>query len=308
MTVYVDIIWLLNWLFDCLLLYWTAIILKRRAPLWRLVAGGLVGSFIIALAFTSYSALTDNIYMKLLFSVFMVLTVFGFIRLKLFLKTLMTLYFVTFLSGGILLGLHYFFSFQVAEMSTSTQTGMNRFGDPMSWLFVALGFPLAWQFSKRMLDGMEMTKLNYDQIVTVTVEVADFKAEFQGLIDSGNQLYDPISRSPVMIASIVGQESHIPADMLELFENPDTMLQEGEMTNYTWAERIRVIPYKVVGQSHQLLTAIKPDSLRIQYDEKVYEVERGLVSFTLQQLSAENTYQCIVHPKMLTGIPVPNAS
>ncbi|WP_425454260.1 sigma-E processing peptidase SpoIIGA [Peribacillus asahii] len=308
LTVYVDIIWLLNWLFDCLLLYWTAIILKRRVPLWRLVAGGLIGSFIIALAFTSYSALTDNIYMKLLFSVFMVLTVFGFIRLKLFLKTLMTLYFVTFLSGGILLGLHYFFSFQVAEMATSTQMGMNRFGDPMSWLFVALGFPLAWQFSKRMLDGMEMTKLNYEQIVTVTVEVADFKAEFQGLIDSGNQLYDPISRSPVMIVSIVGQESHIPADMLELFENPDTMLQEGEMTNYTWAERIRVIPYKVVGQSHQLLTAIKPDSLRIQCNEKVYEVERGLVSFTLQQLSAENAYQCIVHPKMLTGIPVPSAS
>ena len=159
MTVYVDIIWLLNWLFDCLLLYWTAIILKQRVAFWRLLAGGLIGSMLILLAFTSYSAWVDNIFMKFLFSIFMVMTVFGFIRLKVFLKSLVTLYFMTFLSGGILLGLHYFFSFQVADMATSTQMGINRFGDPMSWFFVIVGFPLAWQFSKRTLDGMEMTKL-----------------------------------------------------------------------------------------------------------------------------------------------------
>ena len=66
-----------------------------------------------------------------------------------------------------------------------------------------------------------------------------------------------------MIVSIVGRESEIPADMLPLFENPDKLLQQGEITEYTWADRIRVIPYKVIGQNHQLLTAIKPDVLQI---------------------------------------------
>ncbi len=308
MTVYVDIIWLLNWLFDSLLLYWTSIILKQRVAFWRLLAGGLLGSMLILLAFTSYSAWVDNIFIKFLISIFMVMTVFGFIRLKVFLKSLMTLYFITFLSGGILLGLHYFFSFQVADMAISTQMGINRFGDPMSWFFVIVGFPLAWQYSKRTLDGMEMTKLHYDQLVRVRLEIGDFKAEFQGLIDSGNQLYDPISKSPVMIVSIVGKESEIPADMLPLFENPDKLLQQGEITEYTWADRIRVIPYKVIGQNHQLLTAIKPDVLQIQHNGKEYKVSRGLISFTMQQLSADDTYQCIVHPKMLTGVSVQSAS
>ncbi len=308
MTVYVDIIWLLNWLFDSLLLYWTSIILKQRVAFWRLLAGGLLGSMLILLAFTSYSAWVDNIFIKFLISIFMVMTVFGFIRLKVFLKSLMTLYFITFLSGGILLGLHYFFSFQVADMATSTQMGINRFGDPMSWFFVIVGFPLAWQYSKRTLDGMEMTKLHYDQLVRVRLEIGDFKAEFQGLIDSGNQLYDPISKSPVMIVSIVGRESEIPADMLPLFENPDKLLQQEEVMEYTWADRIRVIPYKVIGQNHQLLTAIKPDVLQIQHNGKEYKVSRGLISFTMQQLSADGTYQCIVHPKMLTGVSVQSAS
>ena len=308
LIVYVDIIWLLNWLFDCLLLYWTAILLKRRVSFWRLISGGLIGSFIIVLAFTPYSAWVDHISVKLLCSVFMIFTTFGFIRYKTFLKSLATLYFITFLSGGILLGLHYFFSFQVAKMTASTQMGINSYGDPMSWVFVIIGFPLAWQFSKRTLDGMEMTKLNYEQLVHVSITIGDFKGEFQGLIDSGNQLYDPISRSPVMIVSIFNQESIIPDDMLSLFKNPEKLLGQGELTDYSWAERIRVIPYKVIGQSHQLLTAIKPELLQIRQGEKEYQVNRGLVSFTVQQLSADHTYQCIVHPKMLTGIPVSNAS
>lgn len=308
MTVYVDIIWLLNWLFDCLLLYWTSIILKRRVPFWRILVGGLIGSIIILLAFTSYAAWVDDIYMKFLFSIFMVLTVFGFNRLKLFFKALGTLYFTTFLSGGILLGLHYFFSFQVANMATSTQQGMNRFGDPMSWFFVIVGFPLAWQYSKRTLNGMEMTKLHYEQLVTVRLQIGDFKAEYKGLIDSGNQLYDPISKSPVMIVSILGKETEIPIDMLNLIDNPNKFFEQDVLAENTWADRIRVIPYKVIGQNHQLLTAIKPDVLHIQHDDKVYHVTQALISFTLQQLSAENTYQCIVHPKMLTGIPISSAS
>lgn len=308
MTVYVDIIWLLNWLFDCLLLYWTSIILKRRVPFWRILVGGLIGSIIILLAFTSYAAWADDIYMKFLFSIFMVLTVFGFNRLKLFFKALGTLYFTTFLSGGILLGLHYFFSFQVANMAISTQQGMNRFGDPMSWFFVIVGFPLAWQYSKRTLNGMEMTKLHYEQLVTVRLQIGDFKAEYKGLIDSGNQLYDPISKSPVMIVSILGKETEIPIDMLNLIDNPNKFFEQDVLAENTWADRIRVIPYKVIGQNHQLLTAIKPDVLHIQHDDKVYHVTQALISFTLQQLSAENAYQCIVHPKMLTGIPISSAS
>ena len=179
----------------------------------------------------------------------------------------------------------------------------------MSWLFVVVGFPLAWQFSRSgTLNGMEMTKLDYEQLVTVTIQIGDFQAEYKGLIDSGNQLYDPISKSPVMIVSISGKEDDIPTDMLTLFENPDKLITQDELVDYSWADRIRVVPYKVIGQNHQLLTAIKPDSLHIQHDNKVYKVTHGIISFTLQQLSAENTYQCIVHPKMLTGVPVQSAS
>ena len=149
MTLYLDVIWLLNWLFDCLLLYWTAILLKRRVPFWRVIAGGFLGSLIIVLSFTSYHLLADRVLVKLLFSIFMILTVYGFGRFKVFVKNLAALYFVTFLSGGILLGLHYLFEYNVLSGQHTMYKGINQFGDPVSWIFVIIGFPLAWQFSKK---------------------------------------------------------------------------------------------------------------------------------------------------------------
>jgi stage II sporulation protein GA (sporulation sigma-E factor processing peptidase) len=95
--------------------------------------GGLIGSFIIVLAFTPFYAIADRVYMKILVSMVMVLATFGFNRLKLFVKSVATLYFVTFLSGGILLGLHYLFEFQIVSKDPGQYAGINRFGDHVSW-------------------------------------------------------------------------------------------------------------------------------------------------------------------------------
>lgn len=64
---------------------------------------------------------------------------------------------------------------------------------------------------------------------------------------------------------------------------------------------MRIIPYKVVGREHQLIIAVKPDEILIECEEEILLVEKGLVSFTIQELSSDGAFQCIVHPKMLTG-------
>ncbi|MFD0049223.1 sigma-E processing peptidase SpoIIGA [Actinomycetes bacterium NPDC127524] len=308
MALYLDVIWLLNWFFDCLLLYWSAVLLKKRPAPWRIGLGGLIGSLIIILAFTPFHLLADKVYMKLLFSVFMVLAVFGFNRFNVMLKALMTLYLVTFLSGGILLGLHYFFQSHILAMHPERYQGINRFGDPMSWMFVVFGFPIAWQFSKRAIGNIEMTQIAYEQMAEVSIKIKDFHCSLKGFIDSGNQLYDPISRAPVMIVSLTDLESRLPADMLELFRNPQAFLEHQAPISYSWEDRIKIIPAKVVGKDHQLLIAVKPDEIKIFQGDKTFQYKNGLVSFAFQELSSDGSYQCIIHPKMLTGVPIQNVS
>ncbi|MBY0120782.1 sigma-E processing peptidase SpoIIGA [Bacillus sp. S/N-304-OC-R1] len=301
MEVYLDIIWALNLLFDSLLLYLTAILLKRDIKLWRLFVGGLIGSSIILLSLTPLSTFSSHPFAKLLFSILMVLAVFGFKRFRYFIKGLMTFYLTTFLIGGTLIGVHYFIKFDFQLSSSVMLASVNGFGDPISWLFVLLGFPLAWHFSKRHMDSLEMTKIQYDSLIKVIVSINGEVFNFNGLIDSGNQLYDPITKMPVMFISIKDREAEFSEDIVKMARNPESIILGEASISPEWENKMRIVPCKVVGQDHQLIIAIKPDQIILEKDNVQTYADKGLVSFSMQQLSADDAFQCIVHPKMLTA-------
>lgn len=300
MTIYLDVIWALNFLFDSLLLYLTAIILKRDITYWRIFVGGFIGSIIILLSVTPLHAYSSHPFSKLFFSALMVLTVFGYKRLSYFISGLMTLYLTTFLIGGALIGAHYFIQFDI-ELSTNVLLGsVQGFGDPISWLFVILGFPIAWHLSKRGVEKIEMTKIQYDQLVGVKINILEVEMQFKGLIDSGNQLYDPISKMPVMFISLKNRLTDTPETICKIATDPESFILGDEVLSPELEHKMKIIPYKVVGQEHQLIIAIKPDVILIEKGDEWISVEKGLVSFTLQQLSSDDVFQCIIHPKMLT--------
>lgn len=301
MTIYLDVIWALNFLFDTLLLYLTAIILKRKVTYVRLFIGGFVGSIIILLSITPIHAYSGHPITKLFFSFLMLLAVFGYKRLRYFISGLATLYLITFLSGGALIGVHYFIQFDVHLASNVAIRSIQGFGDPISWLFIIVGFPLAWHFSKTTIEKIEVTKIQYEQLVHVSVRVGEFGMNFQGLIDSGNQLYDPISKMPVMFVSIKHM-TDIPEAISKLASDTERIISGEIEASPDLEHKMRIIPFKVVGQEHQLIVALKPDEIIIDNGEESWNVEKGLVSFTYQQLSSDDAFQCIVHPKMLTGV------
>ncbi|WP_445488399.1 sigma-E processing peptidase SpoIIGA [Niallia sp. 03133] len=301
MAIYLDVIWLLNLLFDSLLLYLTAIVLKRNARIWRIILGGFIGSLIILCAVTPLRDYTSHPVSKLLFSIVMILIAFGYKKFRYFISGLLTFYFATFLIGGTLIGVHYFIQFDFQLTYSVLNASVKGFGDPISWLFVLLGFPLAWHFSKKNVEGIEMTKIKYDQIVEVGFRLANQQFSLRGLVDSGNQVYDPITRVPVMFVSLNSLNSEIPKDLIVFTENADAVIYGEKSVSEEWESKMRIIPYKVVGKEHQLIIAIKPDDLFITIDHEIIAVEKGLISFTKQQLSSDDSFDCIVHPKMLTG-------
>ncbi|WP_312469212.1 sigma-E processing peptidase SpoIIGA [Neobacillus sp.] len=297
MIVYLDVIWALNLLFDSLLLYLTAIFLKRRIRLWRILAGGFIGSLIILLSFTPLNVYTSHPISKLICSIMMVFIAFGYKRLTFFIKALMTFYVSTFLIGGAIIGAHFFIQYDYVL----TINVLKGFGDPISWLFVFIGFPIAWHFSRKNVERMEMTKIQFEQIVNVRLNIEGESLIFKGLVDSGNQLYDPLSRLPVMFVSIKNDMETIPEPIRKLASDPEPLLMGSFVFPDEWQNRLRIVPCRVVGQEHQLIAAIKPDLILIEHNGTQYLCEKGLVSFTMQQLSVDDAFQCIVHPKMLTG-------
>ncbi|WP_246860835.1 sigma-E processing peptidase SpoIIGA [Bacillus sp. REN3] len=300
--IYLDVIWALNLLFDAFILYLTAVILKQHVKLIKVALGGFIGSMLIVLSVTPFHSAAGHPLGKFAFSILMVFVVFGYKRLRYFLKALMTFYTATFLLGGTLTGVHYFVQFDANLAAQMAVAEIGGFGDPVSWLFVLLGFPLAWHFSRRNVEQFEMTKIQYDSLAEVEIQFMGMTFNMQGLVDSGNQLYDPISKMPVMIISIAHLPVQLPEAIKSITANPEEVWSGEKSFPEDIESKMRIIPCKVVGQEHQLIIAFQPESIRIVSDGKIYLADKGLISFTAQELSAEGRFDCIIHPRLMAGM------
>jgi stage II sporulation protein GA (sporulation sigma-E factor processing peptidase) len=303
MTIYLDVIWFLNFSFDLFLLLLTAIALKRKIVKIRLLLAALLGSSIVLLMFTPLVFIVSHPIGKIIFSMMMVWIAFGFYRFSYYFQSLLTFYFVTFMIGGGMIGVHYLLQVEMSYLDGVLMTNTNGFGHPISWLFVLIGFPLLWIFSRNRLEGVVAKKIHFDQLVTVSIRVDTTEFTLTGLVDSGNQLFDPITRSPVMIIDTLKVQDYIPDQLVNQAIQDDVMESISERANesHPWEHRVRIIPYRVVGSEHQFLLGFKPDEVWIDTKGEKIKVQKTIVGLNRTNLSSEDEYECIVHPKMLQG-------
>ncbi|MBS4198874.1 sigma-E processing peptidase SpoIIGA [Bacillus sp. FJAT-49732] len=298
MVVYLDIIWILNLLIDSLLLWITSIFLKRSAHPIRIILGGVLGSLLILMAITPFSTFAAHPIVKLTVSIVMMLTVFGYKKFSSFISCLLTFYFATFLMGGILIGVHYFLTFNLDLKSTVVIQNLRGYGDPVSWLFLILVFPIAWHFSRRRVNALTITNIQYDVLINVTITINGIILHLKGLIDSGNQLYDPITKTPVMIVSIQSIRNMLPPEVITIADDTNQLYDTVSLLPKEWSSIMRLIPAKSLGKNNQLLCAFKPDKIDFNKENGSTSVNKALIVFTSQTLSKDESFQCIIHPYM----------
>ncbi|HET7657148.1 MAG TPA: sigma-E processing peptidase SpoIIGA [Bacillales bacterium] len=300
MTLYLDVIWLLNFFIDFLLLQLTAFVLKRTVTKRRLFVGALVASVFIFFLFTPFSSLMYHPLMKFAYSVVIVWIVFGFKRFYAFVQVLFMFYFVTFMVGGGMFALHYFMQGS-GTILNGIASHTTPYGDVFSWSFVMIGFPCMWFFSKQRIGHIKAKKVRYDQMVVVEIDVGDEKIKTKGFIDSGNHLHDPITKTPVMILQMDSFKDRFPKQLLEYAKDPTGLFSDEDSLPVEWQQRIRLIPYRGVGKRNDFLLAFKPDSVKLTQNQDVYVCHKVFVGLNEGRLSGEDEYKVIVHPKLLTG-------
>ena len=110
MKVYVDMVFLLNFYLDFLLLMTTSIVLKRNASLKRLILGTIIGSLSIFFLFFPINQILLFL-LKVLIAVGMVLMAFRYKDLKYTLNNLGYFYMISVILGGFLYYLNVEFSY-----------------------------------------------------------------------------------------------------------------------------------------------------------------------------------------------------
>lgn len=306
MTIYVDVIWGLNFLFDMMLLMLTQALIKEKIPRLRLILGALVASMIVPFTLFFPASILATVYGKILFSFFIILSTFGFQTIYRFFKQLFTFYFITFSVGGALVAVHFLFHQSFTVSLGGLLTFRQGFGDPVSWLFVIGGFPLAWFFTKRRMDQHAAEKIRYDQLCPVTISIFNQSYSTMGYIDSGNQLVDPLTRQPVIICDEPFLTQWVPLEEWTRLKQVSDSL-DLEKIPKKWEQRTHIVPYQGVAGKSQFLLAIRPDKLTVMYEHEPLEVHKVLIGLQFSSLTKDHRYHCLLHPQIIKNGAVATA-
>ena len=191
MTVYLDIVFLLNFLFDFILLSSVNYILKRNKKIVRIIISSLIGEISLLLLFIDFNNLVF-LFIKVMISVIMIIICFGYRDLKYTIKNLMYFYLVSMLLGGAIEFLDNQFSYSNNGL-VFTNNGLS-----ISYTIVIV-ISLLMYF--RYIKSFDNFKNNYAYYYKCKIYFDSINhIEVNAFLDTGNKLYVPyLGKSIVLV-------------------------------------------------------------------------------------------------------------
>ncbi|MBM7552843.1 sigma-E processing peptidase SpoIIGA [Thalassobacillus pellis] len=296
--IYLDAVWLLNFLLDGMILTLTLAVTKSYAPKGRVMTAAFVASLIVPLTIYFPDSFLTSPAGKFIYSIAIISVAFSFKSLKIFLRNLVTFYFITFALGGALMAGHFFIQSNIHLSSDGMVTFSGGYGDPVSWLFVLIGFPVAWYFTKKRLEGIAVLKMKYEEIYDVSIEWKGKTVSSRGLVDSGNHLRDPITNKLVFLGDQVVFESFFNGDEWSLLKEVGESFDIGKIPERLQKD-IRFIPYQGASGGSQFMLALQVDAITVHTKENTILLQKVLLGLQFGNMTEDDSYHVLLHPLMM---------
>lgn len=301
-VIYLDQAFLINFIMDFFILWTSGKLGKLTIKLKRLFLGAFIGAGYVILLFFPPLSFVNTILCKILCSFFMIIIAFKFQGWRDLLKAILYFYLVSFVLGGAVLGCMHLFSNNPLYIETWNGIVMSKVDFKMAWLFIAIFMAILLG-----LLGRSAIRRNIQQgSWLVEVKILMFKKEITctALVDTGNQLKDPISKDPVMVIEYEQLVNILPVEIIDMLKKEQNPSLDSLATSFGcpfWETRLRLIPFASLGNQHGMLLGFKPDKLIIFDQEKKYSTENAIVAIYNNRLCPQGSYKALIHTDMLTN-------
>lgn len=189
MKIYLDIVLLINFGFDFLLLLSVSLILRRNASIYKLLIGAFIGSISILTLFMKINSI-QLFFIKLVISILMCISSFKYKNIKYTIKNIIFLYISSIVLGGALYLLN-------IELSYKNQ-GIIFYKNKLSINFIILIIttPIILYIYIKECKNL---KINYSNYHKVEIKINNETIKCNGFIDTGNKLKDPYKKRPIIL-------------------------------------------------------------------------------------------------------------
>ncbi|MDX8044936.1 sigma-E processing peptidase SpoIIGA [Gracilibacillus sp. S3-1-1] len=294
-VVYLEIVWLLNFMIDWMILLLTQSITKYMTKWFRIVLASFFGSVIVPISFLFPAFPIDMLGVKVAHSFLIIFIAFGFRNVATYLKVVCTFYFMTFSIGGGLFAIHYLFS------TDSLFAQVNMQSDQIHGLFVLIGFPIIYYFTKIRMDKHKLEQFQQEFFYRVHIKWKERQVETTGYLDSGNHLVDPLTQTPVIIVDeTVLLHWFTEEEVSQLHTTSQDLTNDGvdQFSPVTF----RMLPFQGVGGNVDFMLAFKPDLFLIEVNGSKQTFKKVLIGIKFGTLVADDSYHCLLHPKLFQHV------
>ena len=289
---------------DFVLIWATAKLTGFVTSFKRIFVAACIGAFYaITVFFPALHTSFSSLLVKIVFSILMIYIAFYPLSLKKMMQALAYFYFTVFAVGGAMLAAVYLINTEnTMEAITS---GQFTILEPLGyyWLLAAVVTAvIIGRYGTKLIIKNFIKNILY---VSVIICLGEERVVLKTLVDTGNQLTDPVTGKPVMIAELDTLKRVIPPKAFgELKSNVDfdvnsiiTCLSETHL-----ASRLRIIPFSSIGEQKGMLVGIRPDAVIIIHNHKQIEVKDIIIGIYKYKLSSKGVYNGLLHPELLQDV------
>lgn len=271
--VYADVLFLINFCMNLVILHICEKLLACGAKKWRICLAAAGGGVYSVCIFFPQAAVLYTIILKLAVSAAIVLISFPTKSPKAFLLRLGMFYLVSFALGGACMAVMYF-----TDIGGKTGAIVKNGAFYMQLPLRTVAFSALAAYVLIRAVSFMMKRIRSRKIYEVTIRMGENVVKTRGLLDTGNSLSEPVSGRPVPVAEWRVVSSLLPAGCTK-----DNFIR------YVPPERIKLIPYKSVGNENGVMWAVRADEMSL--GDRI--VEKPLVGIYEGMLSED--YGILLH-------------
>lgn len=279
MTVYADVLIVVNLFVNYALLLCSSMIMKRHVTSLRLFLGAAVGAFYGLVIFLPQLPDAVEILLRIIFSALIVFASFGYRNIRFFLRCFCTFFAVSFAFGGIMLVLWV----TVAPIGMVYNNGAVYFDINLTVLAVSTVVSFA---VVSLIANFTQRRAPKESVAVVTVTNKGRTATLKALVDTGNSLTESFSGFPVILGEIGSLDKVIP-DAVREFVNGDDVSSSPE---------IRLVVHKTISGTG-IMPVFRPDYIEVKTISKRIKTNEVYIGVTSKTL-ASGEYEMILNPTL----------
>lgn len=303
LEVYPDVIFVLNFFLDYLILFILKKVNRRNSSVKRRILASVIGAVaaVIVGIFPWMNIMIRFIFMNVVTSVLMLLVAFQGMKKAEIIKQVITLYLITYFIGGLINSIYYDTNVRLQLVNL----GNSLLFSNISWEFVIIIMLLLVPAFLLLLWLYRCYQSNVREVLDVELHYQEKIHRTKGFVDSGNCLYDPIFKKPVIIIENTLLEYLLAPELrqeIETIKNNMEGKETGDVQfNMENIKRLnlRIIPFQSIGKPQGIMLGLVLDKVFIHKEKVTLCSEKVTAAISENHLSVKDEYHIILHKELL---------